>query len=284
MIKIMSDSTCDLSPELLIKYDVTILPLHVLMGDKEYIDGINITPDEIYEWSDSVKETPKTSAVGIEDAINEFKRYTDRGYEIIVFSISDDMSTTGNVFRLAAEELGMQDKIHVVNSANLSTGVGHLVVEASILAKAGKSADEILEYLENIKDKVRSSFVIDTLVYLARGGRCSSVAALAGGLLKIHPKIVVANGKMEATKKYRGSIDRAILNYVKDMESELYNAKEDRVFITHSGCDKEVIDQVYEYLKGLNHFKEILVTRAGSVISSHCGPGTLGVLFIDKVE
>jgi DegV family protein with EDD domain len=282
MIKIISDSTCDLSEELLNKYDIDILPLHVVMGDKEYIDGVNISPDEIYVWSDEHKETPKTSAVGIEEAINLFRKYTDAGEEIIAFAISEDMSTTANVMRIAAEELEKEDKIHVIDSMNLSTGVGHLVVEAAIMAKNGKSAETIVNEIEKMRHRVRASFVIDTLVYLQRGGRCSSVAAIAGGLLKLHPKIVVENGKMIASKKYRGSIDSAILKYVVDLEEELAKAKKDRVFITHSGCDKELIAKVREKLEALNRFDEILVTRAGSVISSHCGPGTLGVLFMEE--
>jgi DegV family protein with EDD domain len=282
MIKIISDSTCDLSEELLNKYDIDILPLHVVMGDKEYIDGVNISPDEIYVWSDEHKETPKTSAVGIEEAINLFRKYIDAGDEIIAFAISEDMSTTANVMRIAAEELEKEDKIHVIDSMNLSTGVGHLVVEAAIMAKNGESAETIVNEIEKMRHRVRASFVIDTLVYLQRGGRCSSVAAIAGGLLKLHPKIVVENGKMIASKKYRGSIDSAILKYVADLEEELAKAKKDRVFITHSGCDKELIDKVREKLEALNRFDEILVTRAGSVISSHCGPGTLGVLFMEE--
>lgn len=282
MIKIISDSTCDLSEELLNKYDIDILPLHVVMGDKEYIDGVNISPDEIYVWSDEHKETPKTSAVGIEEAINLFRKYIDAGEEIIAFAISEDMSTTANVMRIAAEELEKEDKIHVIDSMNLSTGVGHLVVEAAIMAKNGESAETIVNKIEKMRHRVRASFVIDTLVYLQRGGRCSSVAAIAGGLLKLHPKIVVENGKMIASKKYRGSIDSAILKYVADLEEELAKAKKDRIFITHSGCDKELIAKVREKLEALNRFDEILVTRAGSVISSHCGPGTLGVLFMEE--
>ena len=282
MIKIISDSTCDLSEELLNKYDIDILPLHVVMGDKEYIDGVNISPDEIYVWSDEHKETPKTSAVGIEETINLFRKYIDAGEEIIAFAISEDMSTTANVMRIAAEELEKEDKIHIIDSMNLSTGVGHLVVEAAIMAKNGESAETIVNEIEKMRHRVRASFVIDTLVYLQRGGRCSSVAAIAGGLLKLHPKIVVENGKMIASKKYRGSIDSAILKYVADLEEELAKAKKDRVFITHSGCDKELIAKVREKLEALNRFDEILVTRAGSVISSHCGPGTLGVLFMEE--
>ena len=282
MIKIISDSTCDLTKELLAKYDISILPLHVVLGDKDLLDGVTITPDEIYEWADANKTTPKTSAPSIEDAIDLFRPFIENGDEIIYFSISKEMSTSINVINLAADELEATDKIHVIDSANLSTGVGLLVLEAATMAKEGMDASSIVAKIEELKPLVRASFVVDTLTYLHRGGRCGSVAALAGGVLKLHPKIVVEDGKMSATKKYRGKMDSVILSYAKDMEDDLKNAKTDRAFITHSGCDEAIIQSVYSYLKELNVFKEIIITRAGSVISSHCGYGTLGVLFISK--
>lgn len=280
MIQIISDSTCDLSKELIDKYNIVILPLHVHMGEEEYEDGVNITPDEIYAWADANKTTPKTSAASLEAAMKLFRQYTDKGYEIISFSISDEMSTNGNVMRLAAKEAGLENMVHVINSANLSTGVGLLVLEAAQMVQEGKSASQIVEAIEQLKPKVRASFVVDTLTYLHRGGRCSSVAALAGGVLKLHPRIAVENGRMDAGKKYRGKMQSVILSYVKDMEEELRNADPKRVFITHSGCEEETVNMVKEYLEGLSVFEETCVTRAGSVISSHCGPGTLGVLYI----
>lgn len=282
MVKIISDSTCDLSQELLEKYDVSILPLHILLGDKECEDGINITPDEIYRWSDENKTTPKTSAPSMERAIELLKPYVEQNREVVCFSISSDMSTSGNVMRLAAVELEAENLVTVVDSENLSTGIGLLVIEAAILAKDGRSAGEIVQRMEELKPLVRASFVVDTLTYLYRGGRCSGLAAMAGGVLKLHPRIVVEGGKMKPGKKYRGKIQSAITSYVKDMEADLKSARKDRVFITHSGCEEETIESVRAYLKELNVFDEILVTRAGGVISSHCGPGTLGVLFISK--
>ena len=181
---------------------------------------------------------------------------------------------------MAAEDLGAEEQVFVVNSWNLSTGIGLQVIEAAIMAQAGKSGKEIASAMEELKKKVRASFVVDTLTYLYRGGRCSGLAALAGGMLKLHPKIVVKEGVMGADKKYRGKISVAIKAYAKDLEEELLTAKKDRVFITHSGCDREIVDSVRVYLESLNHFDEILETRAGGVISSHCGPGTLGILFI----
>lgn len=282
MIKIISDSTCDLSAELLSKYGISILPLHILLGEKEYRDGLDITPNDIYAWSDEHKTTPKTSAPALTDAISLFKPFIENGDEIIAFSISSDMSTSCNVMKLAAEQLDAQNKVFVIDSANLSTGIGLLVIKAAIMAKEGKTASEIVESIEALKDYVRASFVVDTLTYLHRGGRCSSVAALTGSVLKLHPKIVVEHGKMDATKKYRGKIKSVILQYAKDLEEALKNSQPERVFITHSGCDEKIIEAVKDYLKSLNIFEEILVTHAGGVISSHCGPGTLGVLFISK--
>ncbi|MGO4946766.1 DegV family protein [Blautia sp. Sow4_E7] len=282
MVKIISDSTCDLSPELLTRYEIDILPLHILLGDQEFEDGKNITPDQIYAWSDANKTTPKTSAPAMADAIELFRPYVTAGREIVCFSISSSMSTSGNVMRLAAEELGASEQITVIDSANLSTGIGLLVVEAAIMAKKNRTASEIVSEIEKLKPNVRASFVVDTLTYLYRGGRCNAVAAMAGGVLKLHPKIVVKDGAMNASKKYRGKIASVILSYVKDMEKDLKNARPERVFITHSGCDREIVETVWAYLKELGIFEEILETRAGGVVSSHCGPGTLGVLYIAK--
>lgn len=280
MVKIIADSTCDLSKDLLEKYDISILPLHILLGEKEYLDGVNITPKEIYAWSDAHGATPKTSAPSQEAAAELMKPYTDEGREVVCFSISGEMSASGNVMRMAAEDLGARDLVRIVDSANLSTGIGHLVMEAAIMAGNGMDADTIVRRIEELKPRVRASFVVDILTFLYRGGRCSGLAAMAGGVLKLHPKILVEDGKMRPGKKYRGRLDKAVMAYVTDMEEELKQAKKDRVFITHSGCDRELVETVRTYLASLNYFDEILATVAGGVISSHCGPGTLGVLYI----
>lgn len=280
MVKIISDSTCDLSKELIEKYDIEILPLHIMLGEEEYEDGKSITPDEIYKWSDEHKTTPKTSAAGITQVVDAYRTYLEQGREIVSFSISSEMSTTNNVMRMAAQELDAEEKVFVIDSANLSTGIGLLVIEAAIMAQEGKNGAQIVARMEELKPLVKASFVVDTLTYLYRGGRCSGLAAMAGGMLKLHPKIVVENGKMKPEEKFRGKIAKVIMDYVRSMETDLKNAKKDRVFITHSGCDETIISEVKAYLEDMNHFDEILVTRAGCVISSHCGPGTLGVLFI----
>lgn len=280
MVKIIADSTCDLSKDLLEKYDISILPLHILLGETEYLDGVNITPKEIYAWSDAHGATPKTSAPSRDAAAELLKSYVDEGREIVCFSISGEMSASGNVMRMAAEDLEAMNLVRIVDSANLSTGIGHLVIEAAIMAKAGMDADAIVGRIEELKPRVRASFVVDILTFLHRGGRCSGLAAMAGGVLKLHPKILVEDGKMRPGKKYRGRLDKAVMTYVTDMEEELKQAKKDRVFITHSGCNRELVEAVRAYLISLDHFDEVLETVAGGVISSHCGPGTLGVLYI----
>ncbi len=281
MINIISDSTCDLSQDLKEKYNIMVVPLHITLGEEDFKDGVDITPDEIYKWSDGNNTTPKTAAVFLEEAIRALESVLEEGNEAVVFTIASGMSTTNNVFRLAVSELEAQDRVRIIDSGNLSTGVGLQVIEAAKLAMEGKDLDEIVAAIEEITPKVRASFVVDTLTYLHRGGRCSGLAAMAGGMLKLHPKIVVKNGVMSAEKKYRGKTAGVILNYAKDMEQDLLSARKDRVFITHSGCEQEIIDSVKAYLESLNHFDEILVTRAGGVVSSHCGPGTLGVLYIE---
>ena len=281
MIKIMADSTCDLSPELIQKYNISILPLYIVMDEKSYRDGSEITPEEIYKWSDHCGKTPNTAAVGMEDALQIMKEYDKEDMDIIAFGISEEMSSTCNVLRLVSEELE-HAKVRVINSKNLSTGIGLQVICAAELAKDGKTAEQIIAVIEENKDKVRASFVVDTMVYLQRGGRCNAVTALVASTLKIKPQISVMDGKMDVSRKFRGNMDTVVEKYIRSLELDLKNADNRRVFITHSGSPKELVDHVYNYLEGLKYFDEILITRAGGVVSSHCGPNTLGVLFYEK--
>lgn len=279
-VSVISDSTSDLSKDLLERYQVRTFPLHIHLGDEEFSDGIDITPDQIYAWSDANKATPKTSVMSPVEARTYLEKELETYEEVVCFCISEEMSSSASVMRMAAADLEAEDKVFVIDSRNLSTGIGLQIIEAVLLAEQGKSAKEIVEAIQDLQKYVRASFVVDTLTYLYRGGRCSGLAALAGSTLKLHPCISVTEGKMHAGKKYRGKIDKVILEYVEDLMPELKNACPDRVFITHSGCDQTIIDAVKEKLEAMGHFKEVLVTRAGSVITSHCGPGTLGVLFI----
>ena len=280
MVKIISDSTCDLSAELIARYDIDVIPLHIVLGEEDFEDGRGISPDEIYQWSDMHRQSPKTAACSLADAMAALEPYVSAGREVIVFSISSSMSSTYSVLCMAAEQLDASHLVTVIDSKNLSTGVGLQVIEAAEMAAQGKSAGEITAHIKAIRPLVRASFVVDTLTYLHRGGRCSGAAALMGSTLKLHPLIAVENGKMSPGKKYRGKISRVFDAYVRDMEEALKTARPTRVFITHSGCAQEDLDGLHDYIASLNRFDEILTTRAGCVISSHCGPGTLGVLFI----
>ena len=282
-VSIIADSTCDLSKELLEKYHITTFPRHIHLGDREYLDGVNITPDEIYKWSDERKETPKTSTVSPGEAREVLESKLAEAREVLCFCISENMSSCANVMQMTANDMGVESRVFIINSENLSTGIGLQVIDAAIMAEKGMSAVQIVQKITDMQPRVRASFVVDTLTYLYRGGRCSGLAAMAGSTLKLHPYISVINGKMQPGKKYRGKLEKVICDYVKDLKPELMKACPDRVFITHSGCQEAIIEEVKKQLEELGHFHEILVTRAGSVISSHCGPGTLGVLFVSGI-
>lgn len=281
-IRIVSDSTCDLSAELIEKYDITIIPLCIILGEKSYYDGVDISPAQIYEWSDENKTTPKTAGITF-DKLDEFiKPLFESGDDIIYIGISEDMSSTCNTARIYGED-AEYGRFFVINSKNLSTGIGLQVLRACELRDAGKSAEEIVSEIEGARDLVRASFVVaDKLTYLARGGRCTAVTALMANALKLHPEIVVRDGKMGVGRKYRGKTSVAVSAYVDGLMPALEAADPRRVFITHSGCEGEVIEAVHQRLTELGRFEEILITRAGGVISSHCGPNTLGVLFYEQ--
>lgn len=277
-ILITCDSTQDLGAELIEKYGIKVHPLIVSMGDDVYTDG-EVTPDDLYEFFEKTGKLSKTAAPGPEVTENFLKQFVDQGYTVIHFAISSQMSATYNIHRMAGEELG---NVYVVDSANLSTGIGLQVLYAAELLKEGKSAEEIVEAVTAYGKKVDASFVVDTLEYLHKGGRCSSVAALGANLLKLKPCIEVKNGAMGVGKKYRGRYADVLVNYVKERLANKEDIDDKRAFITHSGCDQEIIDLVVAKVKEEFPFKELYVTRAGCVVSSHCGPNTLGVLFARK--
>ena len=282
-IRIVADSTCDLSAELLAKYDIPVIPLSIIMDDKSYYDGKEISPDEIFAWANANKTTPKTSAVNIAYAKEVLKPFMENGDDIIFFGISSKMSGTCSIVNM----IGMQeeyDRLFVIDSANLSTGIGLQVIRAAELAANGATAEEIVADIESKKANVRASFVIDTLTFLARGGRCTALTALMANTLRLHPMIVVRDGAMGVTKKFTGKMDVALNKYVESLKPELANADPARVFITHSGCSEKTIQAIYDKVSALGYFNEILITRAGGVISSHCGPNTLGVLYYVKSE
>lgn len=276
---ITSDSTCDLGAEIIEKFNIGIMPLGVTLGDKSYRDGVDITADDIYAYYDETKVLPKTSAINIAEATDFFQKYVDEGYAVVHFTISSEMSGTYRNCSLAAEEF---DDVYVVDTHNLSTGGGLLVLKAVDMANEGLSAKEIAEKITDYVPCVDASFVIDNLEYLHKGGRCSAVAALGANLLKLKPCITVKNGKMGVEKKYRGKYVDTLKEYVKDRIGDYSDISLERVFVTHAGCDPEVVDTIAALVKETAPFAELNVTRAGCTISSHCGANTLGVLFIRK--
>lgn len=278
-IVITSDSTTDLSAELKERYNIATLPLGVSLGDKTFIDGVDITPDDIYAHHAKTGELPKTSAANLGDCIDFFKSFVDDGKTVIHFTISSEMSSTYNNSRMAAEEF---ENVYVIDTKNLSTGGGLLVIAAAEMALKGMEAKEIVENIEKLVPCVDASFVIDKLDYLHKGGRCSAVAVLGANLLKLKPCIEVKNGSMGVGKKYRGRYGDVLLTYVKERIGDASDIDLDRVFVTHAGCDEEIVNSVVEAVKATADFKEVFLTRAGCTISSHCGADTLGVLFIRK--
>ncbi len=278
-IIIASDSTCDLSEELIKKYNIQILPLNVTLGDKTYTDGVDIDADFIYDYHSKTGELPKTSAINIPTASDFFGKFTSEGHSVILFTISSEMSSTYHNCCLAAEEY---ENVFVVDSKNLSTGSGLLVITAAEMAQNGLTAQEIYDNVTNLTQNVDASFVIDNLEYLHKGGRCSAVAALGANLLKLKPCIVVKNGKMGVDKKYRGKFSDVLKTYVEERLTEKDDICLDHVFVTHAGCDEEIVNMVYNLVKETLPFKNVYITRAGCTISSHCGRNTLGVLFVKK--
>ena len=280
-VRIVIDSTSDLSPELISKYDLTVIPLCIILGEQSYFDGVDITPEEIYKWSDENKTTPKTAAIPYDVFEEKLKGFMDAGEDIIFFGISSEMSSTCQAARIFGED-AEYERFFVIDSKNLSTGIGLQALRAAEMRDAGCTAEEIVEAIEGARDLVRASFVVDTLTFLARGGRCTAVTALMASALKLHPEIVVKDGKMGVGRKVRGKPSIAVMAYLDGLSASLANADPKRVFITHSGSPDEIVETVKKRLEEMNYFEEILVTRAGGVISSHCGPNTLGVLFYEK--
>ncbi len=277
---ISAESACDLSAELVKKYDIKICHGVVNMGSQSLIDGVDITPKDMFDYYNNTGNLAKTAAVNYQAYVDYFTSLTDGENEVIHFSISSEMSSMYNNARMAAEDV---ENVTVIDSRNLSTGIGLLVLAAAEMAQNGKSAEEIRESSLALIDKVDASFVIDTLVYLHKGGRCSAVAMLGANVLKLRPCIEVKNGKMDVAKKYRGRMDDVLLEYAQNKLADLDSIDSHRCFVTHSmEPGNEKAKAVYDYVVGLNYFDEVIETTAGCTISAHCGPGTLGVLFINK--
>ncbi len=278
-IKITADSTADLSQELIEKYNVRIIPLHIIKDDdSDSLDGITIHPADIFDYVEK-GGLCHTAAVNIDEYINVFTEELKDCDAIIHINISSDFSACYQNACVAASDLG---NVYVVDSRNLSTGSGHLVLDAAIMAQQGMEPADIKAKLDAMAEKIEASFVIDTLAYLHKGGRCSGVAMLGANVLKLKPCIEVINGKMQVGKKYRGSIEKALKAYVKDRLENRDDLDPRRIFITFSSCEPALLADIHKQVEDLGIFDEILETNAGCTVCNHCGPGTLGVLFYRK--
>ena len=281
MVKIIVDSTQDLTKEILEKNDVEVVPLSVNFSDGDsYLDGVTIRTAELYEKVKEKKELPKTSAVTVGTLIDVFKKHIDNGDEIVYTGISAQMSRSYENALLAKEELET-DKIYIVDSKNLSTGIGLLVLKAIKDRDNGLSAKEIAANMEKNRELVLSQFAIEQMDYLHKGGRCSSVAKIFGSILKIKPIILVRDGKMHVGAKPLGKITKALDIMIKQIVDDKDRLDTDHILVTHS-IAPESAKYILSKLKDLFPGVDIIETVAGSVIASHCGPGTIGILYMVK--
>ncbi|MBR3228036.1 MAG: DegV family protein [Erysipelotrichaceae bacterium] len=277
-IKIIADSASDLNEEVIKKYDIEIIPSYIVFNDRSYKDGIEVKPEDIYRWSDENDQALTTSSPNFMEVADIFNRYLEKYDGIVCIAVSALLSGTYNVFRLAARETGKEERIRVIDSKNLCSAEGLLVIKAKELADEGKDIDEIAKEIDELKERLDSSFVLDTLDYIHRGGRCSDASHLLGMALKVHPKIVVENGVINVAKKYRGRMKKVYREYVDDLHDELVNADKERCFLSDSGLEEDIEDIAVK-LKEEYGFKEVLRAKAGCVISCNCGPGTMAVFF-----
>lgn len=278
MVKIITDSTCDLSKELVEKLNVEVIPLYVNFSDEAFLDGIELTTEKLYEKVEEKNELPKTSAIPIPTFIEYFEKHVNNGDEVVYLGISRQMSRTYENAIMAAREVD-ENKVFIVDSMNLSTGIGLLVLKACKYRDSGASAKAISEKLNVDNKRVLSQFAIERMDFLHKGGRCSSVAKIFGTLLKIKPIIAVRDGKMHVQTKPIGKMKRALDVMINQIIADKNKLDMDHIFITHS-LGFEYCDYIYEVLKKEFPNLDIITTVAGCVISSHCGKGTIGILYM----
>ena len=275
-IKITCDSTCDLSPELYARYNISVIPLCVTMGDRLCRDGVDVEPKELFSYVEKTGKLPTTSAISVGEYADFFRPFVEDGCEVVHINLSSELSSSHQNACIAAQELG---NVFVVDSKSLSTGSGHLVILAAELASAGYDGAYIAKALDEMKEKLDVSFIVQTLDYLHKGGRCNGLARFGANLLKLRPEIVMEKGSLHVGKMYRGSMEKTILDYVRGRLSSTDKISYDRFFVTHSGVPSEIVEKVITLVKELRPFEEVIETTAGSTISCHCGPNCLGVLF-----
>lgn len=274
---ISADSTCDLSKEQIERYHIGIIPLHIELGGKEYLDGVDVCPDDIYAYVDGGGDLAATAAVNPDEYEERFEKWSAEYDFVIHINISADFSSCYQNACIAAENF---ENVYVVDSRNLSTGHGLVVLEACRLAGEGHDAKTIVSMLQELTGRVEASFILEHLSYLRKGGRCSSIAALGANMLRLRPCIEVKNGKMGVGKKYRGNFENCLRSYVQDQIKGRDDLNLTRIFVTHSKMPDHTVQVAIDTVKELQPFSEICETVASCTVSTHCGPGTIGVLFI----
>lgn len=277
--QITSDSTCDLSPEQLEQYNIRLLPLYVSMDGKTLRDGVDVKPDDIYAHVSAGGSLPQTAAVNLADYVRAFTELSKKNNFVIHVCISLDFSCCYQNAKLAAADF---DNVYVVDSRNLSTGHGLVVLEAERMAREGMAPDDIVAALHDLTGRVEASFILDRLDYMKKGGRCSTATALGASLLKLHPCLDVVDGKLPVTKKYRGSIEKVVEEYVRDRLRDRTDLDTRRAFLVDTCPDDHLASIAREVLRQDGRFQEIIEAKAGCTIFCHCGPGTLGVIFLRK--
>lgn len=277
-----ADSTCDLSPELVKAYNINLYPFHIVLDGETYSDGVDLTTEDIVRVYNEKKILPTTAAINVQEYIDFFTPFVEKGYDVIHISLGSGISSSHQNSCLAAAEF--DGRVFSVNSGNLSTGSGHIVLEAASRIERGLPAAQIAAELRALTGKVSASFVLDTLEFLYKGGRCSALAMMGANLLKLKPSIRVNNedSTMSVGKKYRGSLEKALEDYVRDELQGRDDIRLDKVFITHSPMDQQYVDKVVALVKETLPFENVYVTNAGCTITSHCGPNCLGVLYMVK--
>lgn len=278
-IKILSDSTCDLSAELLEKFDITLLPLTVIKDGEAFSDGVNITPADIFNHVAAGGDLCSTAAMNVGEYEDFFKKYASEYDGVVHINISSEFSCSYQNACLAAEDF---PNVRVIDSKNLSAGQGLVVLKACELAKDYNDLDALKEALDAYTEKVESSFLLDQLQYMVKGGRCSSAVALGANLLNLKPCIEVKGGKMSVVKKYRGNYSKCLANYIKDRLENRDDLDRGTLFVTRTPITDECLDAVKNAINTYADFENIYWTEAGCTVSCHCGPGTLGILFVRK--
>lgn len=279
-LKITSDSTCDLSEELIERYGISVVPLTVTLGDRSGYDGADISPEMIYDYANRTKELPKTSSINTSDYEKEFQFWHDQGFEVIHFCISSDISSCYRNACIAADKV---TGVTVIDSRNLSGGQGLLVLHAAESAQNGASAEEVVHECQELIPKVNTSFILENTEYLRKGGRCSGLSSRGADILHIRVCIQVTDGRMKPGKKYRGKLSKAVKSYTEDRLNDCVNIDPERIFVAHTQCDQKLVEEMKELVKlRCPEVKEILETTAGATVTSHCGPGTLAIMFLQK--